>query len=88
MHPHLICQSCTMPIDNPADRGTATDGNKSTLYCKYCYQDGAFVNPEMPLEEMEKLVAEKMHEMHLPEQLIRQSLQALPRLDRWRKEMV
>lgn len=88
MHPHLICQSCSMPVDNMADRGTELNGDKSTLYCKYCYQDGAFTNPAMQLEEMEKLVVEKMQEQQLPEALIRQSLAILPHLERWRKEPV
>ena len=32
---------------------------KNSEYCKFCYQDGAFVNPDMPLEEMKELVTKK-----------------------------
>lgn len=88
MQPKLFCQSCTMPVDNIADRGTAANGEKSTEYCRYCYQDGAFVNPGMPLEEMEQLITEKMRQMHLPENIIRQSVSMLPHLKRWRKAVV
>ena len=39
---HTFCQSCGMPIDDPALRGTERGGTPSEHYCKYCYQEGAF----------------------------------------------
>jgi len=86
--PKLICQSCTMPIDNMADAGTEKDGSKSTMYCKYCYQDGALVNPDMTLPQMEELITTQMKKMNLPESIIQNSLSILPRLKRWQKEKV
>lgn len=44
MTPKLFCQSCTMPTDNEADRGTEKDGSKNSEYCKYCYKDGAIID--------------------------------------------
>ena len=52
MKPETFCQSCTFPIDNVEDRGTEKDGSKSALYCKYCYQNGQFTDPNMTLERM------------------------------------
>ena len=46
-----FCQSCGMPLDNPALRGTERDGTPSPHYCSYCYQNGAFTG-EMTMEEM------------------------------------
>lgn len=86
--PKLICQSCTMPIDNEADAGTEKGGSKSTKYCKYCYQDGVLVNPEMTLPQMEELITTQMKKMNLPESIIQNSLSMLPRLKRWQKEKV
>lgn len=83
MEPKIFCQSCTMPIDDPANRGTEKDGSKSEQYCKYCYQDGAFINPGMTLDEMKKIVTTQMHKLNLPESLIQQSLNYLPHLKRW-----
>lgn len=88
MKPELFCQSCTMPIDNTADRGTEANGEKSTEYCKYCYQNGSFVNPGMSLENMKSLVTEKMQELHIPAAVTQQSLEMLPQLKRWRMHKV
>ena len=85
MEPKLFCQSCTMPIDNLADRGTERDGSKSSEYCKYCYQNGALVNPGMTLEEMKSLVITQMKKMNLPPAIIEASVKSLPYLKRWRK---
>jgi hypothetical protein len=85
MEPTLICQSCTMPIDNLADRGTEKDHSKSSEYCKYCYQDGTFVQPNMSLEQMKEIVVQQMERRHIPEAIIRKSMEALPHLRRWQK---
>ena len=74
-----------MPIDNIADCGTEKDGLRSEIYCKYCYQDGKFVNPDMTLAEMKELLITQMGKMNLPKQIVQQSLDALPQLKRWRQ---
>lgn len=83
MEPKIFCQSCTMPIDNVADRGTEKDGSKSSEYCRYCYQNGAFINPNMSFDEMKSLVTSKMKKMNLSSDLIQKSLRSLPDLKRW-----
>jgi hypothetical protein len=84
MEPKMFCQSCTMPIDNIADRGTEKDGSKNSEYCKYCYQNGALVNPKMTFEEMKSLVVTQMKKMDLPPAIIEKSVKSLPYLKRWR----
>ena len=88
METKLFCQSCTMPIDNVADRGTEKDGSKSCEYCKYCYQSGAFINPNMSFEEMKSLVVTQMEKMNLPSDIIQHSIRSLPNLKRWRNVQV
>lgn len=88
MTPELICQSCTMPIDNMADRGTEKDGSKNSEYCKYCYQDGNLTEPDMTLQQMKEVITTQMKKMNMPETIIQHSLNALPRLKRWQKETV
>lgn len=88
MEPKLFCQSCTMPIDNIADRGTEKDGSMNSEYCKYCYQNGALVNPHMTLEEMKSLVVTQMKKMNLPPDIIEKSVKSLPYLKRWRNVQV
>ncbi|HWC53901.1 MAG TPA: zinc ribbon domain-containing protein [Chitinophagaceae bacterium] len=86
MEPKLFCQSCTMPIDKMEDRGTEKDGSKSSEYCKYCYQDGKFTDPNLTLEGMQKIVATQMNLMNLPQTVLQQSLALLPQLKRWKAE--
>ena len=88
MTPKLFCQSCTMPIDNEADRGTEKDGSKNSEYCKYCFTDGALIDPGMTIEQMKDIITTQMHKMNIPESIIQHSLHTLPGLKRWRKEAV
>jgi hypothetical protein len=75
-----------MPIDKMEDRGTEKDGSKSSEYCKYCYQDGKFTDPNLTLEGMQKIVATQMNLMNLPQTVLQQSLALLPQLERWKAE--
>lgn len=84
MNPATFCQSCTLPIDNAEDRGTEKDGSKSGKYCKYCYQHGAFTDPDMTLEKMQEIATTEMNRQHLPANIIQQSLNLLPHLERWK----
>lgn len=85
MNNRQLCQSCSMPIEDPALQGTQKDGSKSSEYCKYCYQDGAFVNPGMTLDEMRSIVIEKMEDNKIPEDIIEAAVSSLPYLKRWNK---
>ena len=88
MEPKMFCQSCTMPIDNIADRGTEKDNSKSNEYCKYCYKDGAFSEPGMTFEKMRSIVTIQMQKMNLPGDIIQKSLDSLAHLKRWQRETV
>lgn len=79
-----FCQSCSMPIDNPEDRGTEKNGSKSDMYCKYCYVDGAFTTPHMTLDQMKGMVITQMKKRNIPENIIQQALNVLPHLTRWK----
>jgi radical SAM superfamily enzyme len=88
MESKLFCQSCSMPLDNPALRGTEKDGSKSVEYCSYCYQNGSFINPDMTLEEMKTLVKEQMEKMKIDTGIINLALGSLPHLKRWKSSAV
>lgn len=83
MIPQKFCQSCTFPIDNIEDRGSEKDGSKSDMYCKYCYQNGAFTDPDMTLERMKELAKTEMKKQSLADNIIQLSMNMLPRLKRW-----
>jgi hypothetical protein len=72
-----------MPINNIEDLGTEKDGSKSNLFCKYCYHDGAFTDPDMTLAQMKSIVLNQMHKLNLADNIIQQSLNNLPHLKRW-----
>lgn len=66
----IFCQSCSMPLDKPELLGTEKDGSKSQEYCKYCYQNGAFTNPDMTLKEMTSVVITQMEKMNIDSKTI------------------
>ncbi|HEY6062878.1 MAG TPA: zinc ribbon domain-containing protein [Chitinophagaceae bacterium] len=81
-----FCQSCSMPLDKPELAGTEKDGSKSKEYCVYCYQNGAFLNPGMTLNEMKNLVKEQMEKRKMDASIINRAVNGLPDLKRWRKK--
>ncbi|MCI8478455.1 MAG: WYL domain-containing protein, partial [Oscillospiraceae bacterium] len=80
-----FCQSCGMPLTDPALLGTESSGAPSEHYCKYCYQNGAFT-ADMTMEEMIAFCAPIMAKEH-PDitegQAIAQMRQYFPQLLRW-----
>jgi hypothetical protein len=70
-----------MPIDQEDERGTEKDGSPSLYYCRFCYQDGEFTNPNLTLEKMLEKV---QSDPDLPTEFVQKSLELLPTLKRWR----
>jgi radical SAM superfamily enzyme len=83
-----FCQSCSMPLDKPGMAGTEKDGAESKEYCTYCYQNGAFVNPAMTLNEMKTLVKEQMEKRKIDNNIISMAVGSLPNLKRWKSKVV
>lgn len=80
-----FCQSCSMPLDSLDVAGTEKDGSPSTEYCKYCYQKGLFINPNMTLEEMKTIVKTEMGKKNIPSGIVEKAINVLPFLKRWKK---
>ena len=81
------CQSCSMPIDDMQVRGTEKDGSTSKDYCKYCYINGAFTNPDLTLEEMIKRLTKLSEYNKLPTDIMEAAVSRMPHLKRWEKEV-
>jgi len=80
------CQSCGMPLSkDPMGGGTEADGTRSTEFCSWCYREGAFVEPNLTLQEMVLKVEGKLREMHLPGFLVRRFSKTVPSLRRWQR---
>lgn len=79
-----ICQSCTMPIENPELKGSEKDGSPSNDYCIYCYQHGVFTRPHLTLGEMKTMVKTQMQKKNIDPILIQMAIKNLPYLKRWK----
>jgi hypothetical protein len=73
-----------MPLDNAEMQGTEKDGTKSNEYCRYCYREGAFINPNMTIGEMKTLVKDEMEKRHIDSKIIDMAVGSLPWLKRWK----
>lgn len=79
-----ICQSCGMPMKkDPGQGGTNADGSKSDEYCSYCYQNGAFMNPDFTSADMQAFCIDKMKEMGFPKFMGWLFTRNIPKLKRW-----
>jgi hypothetical protein len=59
--------------------GSNADGSRSTIYCSHCYENGEFLQPNVTVEQMQKLVNEKLAEFRIPKFL----RACYPRIRNW-----
>ena len=84
MSKNKYCQSCGMPMKkDPQDGGTNADGTKNFKYCGYCYENGAFTQPDITVEEMQALVKDQMKKMGFLGFLAGMFTKNIPKLERW-----
>jgi hypothetical protein len=81
-----FCQSCAMPLERPEDFGTAGDGTRAAEYCRFCYRNGAFLQPQASQEGMiDKCVSVMVQQHIMPEAQARALMTTvIPTLKRWR----
>ena len=79
-----FCQSCGIPLNAEILKGTDNNGIKSNDYCKYCYENSDFKNPEMNLDDMKNVVKKYMEERQLPDYMVQKAVNILPALRRWK----
>jgi ribosomal protein S14 len=84
MEEKIRCQSCGMPLGE-GFFGTEADGSPSEDYCKFCYQGGAFVEPDLTLDRMlMRSIAYMTDELGFSDQKARRSAEGvIPFLKRW-----
>lgn len=79
------CQSCGMPMKyDPEKGGTEADGSKNLNYCGYCYQNGAFTQPDFTVDEMKAFVIEQLKKMKYPGFIAKFFARNIHKLERWR----
>jgi len=80
-----FCQSCGMPLKDGELSGSEKDGSKSFKYCKYCYKDGEFTDPEMTLDKMKQILDDTVGKEGFTGKIKAwMGKMMLPRLERWR----
>ncbi|SDH21763.1 Putative zinc ribbon domain-containing protein [Flavobacterium omnivorum] len=79
-----FCQSCGMPLASEEVKGTENTGHKTSDYCKYCYEDSQFKQPDMNLEDMKNMVKVHMQKKKHPDYMIQKAMNLLPALTRWK----
>jgi len=80
-----FCQSCAMPLGKPEDFGTDKAGYRVNDYCRHCYADGAFTQPDVSMDEMLDFCVDIMDKQGvMPAAQARALLtDVMPRLKRW-----
>lgn len=69
---------------DPAGGGTETDGRRSLKFCSYCYADGAFLGPDLTMQEMQQIGINAMREKGVPRPIGWLLTRNIPKLERWR----
>lgn len=79
------CQSCGMPLGD-GFFGTNADGSFTKEYCKFCFQNGNFVDLTLTVEDMIKLSVKNMtDELGFDEEKAKTLAESfIPKLKRWK----
>ena len=80
-----ICQSCGMPIKNDDDLGFDEDGERNEFYCKYCYNNGEFID-NVTMEKYIEMCSQFGEQAGMTNQQMKEYCTKLfPTLKRWKK---
>lgn len=82
-----ICQSCGMPISSESELGKNFDGSINQDYCKYCYENGKFID-DVGMEEYIEMCSQFGAQAGMTNDQMREFCQKLfPTLKRWKKDL-
>ena len=79
-----ICQSCGMPIDSEEQLGRNQDGSINLDYCKYCYENGDFIDKVSMQEYIQMCSLYGAQAGMSNEQMKQHCTKLFPTLKRWR----
>jgi len=73
-----------MPLHLDSATPADVTGSDDPVYCSHCYQAGAFVLPDLTVEQMQARVLEKLRVIGVPQPRAQDLVARIPRLKRWR----
>ena len=80
-----LCQSCAMPLERPLDHGTDVGGRRDEDYCRECFHEGVFTQPNLLMDEMIARLSTMSDRLHLTVvEATELGRRLLPTLKRWR----
>ena len=85
----IRCQSCSMPLDE-GFFGSDANGQLTEEYCRFCYQNGEFIEPSLSMQQMiDRTVDFMTRKLKLPEAKAREFTHVvIPKLKRWNPHSV
>ena len=81
-----ICQSCGMPLVSESDLGTNLDGSINNDYCKYCYNNGEYIDKVSMKEYIEMCSKYGSQAGMTNEEMKEHCTKLFPTLKRWKKD--
>ncbi len=79
-----MCQSCGMPLNKDIKGGgSEADGSLSTIYCSFCYGDGAFLQQGITATQMQDFCVGALRKKGMPKIMAWLFTRGIPKLDRW-----
>ena len=81
----IHCQSCSRSIKGESDFGTEADGSRCAEYCSCCYQNGAFTEQTVTVDEMvDRVIGIVVEYNIMPREVAKERIPGLIRkLKRW-----
>lgn len=80
-----ICQSCAMPLESEEVLGKNSDGSINYDYCKYCYDDGKFLQ-DASMEEFIEMCSKFGEQAGMSNEEMKEYCEKIfPTLKRWAK---
>lgn len=80
------CQSCRMVLQNQENFNVFSEEDKKSLYCKNCYTNGHFTEPELTLDEMILKVKNRCKELKLNKIQTYFFVNRISTLQRWKEK--
>ena len=81
-----ICQSCGMPLVSEDQLGTNKDGSINNDYCKYCYNNGEFIDKVSMAEYIEMCSKYGSQAGMTNEEMKEHLKKVFPTLKRWKQD--